>query len=38
MKCCICGSVRKCEPFLDKVLENLFLINSLQSFTPFLIS
>ena len=27
MKCCICGPVRNCEPFLDKVLENLLLIN-----------
>ena len=23
MKCCICGPVRNCEPFLDKVFENI---------------
>ena len=23
MKCCICGPVRNCGPFLDKVFENI---------------
>ena len=29
MKCCICGPVRNCEPFLDKVFENIEKIGSL---------
>jgi hypothetical protein len=29
MKCCICGPVRNCESFLDKVLENIEKIGSL---------
>jgi hypothetical protein len=29
MKCCICGPVRNCEPFLDKVLSNIEKIGSL---------
>jgi len=29
MKCCICGPVRNCGPFLDKVFENIEKIGSL---------
>jgi len=29
MKCCICGPVRNCEPFLDKVLQNVEKIGAL---------
>jgi len=29
MKCCICGPVRNCGPFLDKVLQNIEKIGSL---------
>lgn len=29
MKCCICGTVRNCEPFLNKIFENMELIGSL---------
>ena len=29
MKCCICGPVRNCEPFLDKVLKNIEKIGSI---------
>jgi hypothetical protein len=29
MKCCICGTVRNCAPYLDKVFENMELIGSL---------
>lgn len=29
MKCCICGPVRNCEPFLDKVFENIEKIGTL---------
>jgi len=29
MKCCICGPVRNCGPFLDKVLQNIENIGSL---------
>ena len=29
MKCCICGPVRNCDPFLDKVLQNIEKIGSL---------
>lgn len=29
MKCCICGPVRNCEPFLDKVFENIEKIGKL---------
>jgi len=29
MKCCICGPVRNCEPFLDKVLSNVEKIGSI---------
>jgi len=29
MKCCICGPVRNCAPFLDKVFENIEKIGSL---------
>jgi hypothetical protein len=29
MKCCICGPVRNCEPFLDKVLFNIEQIGKL---------
>jgi hypothetical protein len=28
MKCCICGPVKNCEPFLNKVLENIELIGA----------
>jgi hypothetical protein len=31
MKCCICGTVRNCEPFLDKVFSNMEIIGSLFS-------
>jgi len=29
MKCCICGPVRNCGPFLDKVLQNIEKIGSI---------
>lgn len=29
MKCCICGPVRNCEPFLNKVFENIEKIGTL---------
>lgn len=29
MKCCICGPVRNCEPFLDKVFSNIEKIGSI---------
>lgn len=29
MKCCICGTVRNCEKYLDKIFENMELIGSL---------
>ena len=29
MKCCICGPVRNCGPFLDKVLSNIEKIGAL---------
>lgn len=29
MKCCICGPVKNCELFLDKVLKNIEKIGSL---------
>jgi len=29
MKCCICGTVRNCAPYLDKIFENMELIGSL---------
>jgi len=29
MKCCICGPVRNCGPFLDKIFENIEKIGSL---------
>jgi hypothetical protein len=29
MKCCICGPVRNCGPFLDKVLQNIDKLGSL---------
>lgn len=29
MKCCICGPVRNCEPYLDKVFENIEKIGQL---------
>ena len=29
MKCCICGPVRNCGPFLDKVLQNIEKIGEL---------
>jgi hypothetical protein len=35
MKCCICGTVRNCESFLDKIFSNMELIGSL--FTDYMI-
>ena len=29
MKCCICGPVRNCGPYLNKVLENIEKIGSI---------
>lgn len=29
MKCCICGTVRNCGPYLDKIFQNMELIGSL---------
>ena len=29
MKCCICGPVRNCEPYLDKVFQNIQQVGSL---------
>ena len=29
MKCCICGTLKNCEPYLNKVLENIEKIGSL---------
>lgn len=29
MKCCICGPVRNCGPFLDKVFQNIEKIGAL---------
>ena len=29
MKCCICGPVKNCGPFLDKVLSNIEKIGAL---------
>ena len=29
MKCCICGPVRNCEPYLDKVLSNIEKLGSI---------
>jgi hypothetical protein len=29
MKCCICGTVRNCEPFLNKIFQNMELLGSL---------
>jgi len=29
MKCCICGTIRNCGPYLDKIFENMELIGSL---------
>jgi hypothetical protein len=29
MKCCICGTVRNCAPFLDKIFSNMEIIGSL---------
>jgi len=29
MKCCICGTVRNCEKFLDKIFKNMELIGSI---------
>ena len=29
MKCCICGPVKNCGPFLDKVFENIEKIGAL---------
>jgi len=29
MKCCICGPLRNCEPFLDKVLFNIEQIGTI---------
>jgi hypothetical protein len=29
MKCCICGTIRNCEPYLDKIFSNMELIGSL---------
>lgn len=29
IECCICGPIKNCEPFLDKVLENIEKIGSL---------
>jgi hypothetical protein len=29
MKCCICGTVRNCGPYLDKIFENMELIGNL---------
>ena len=29
MKCCICGPVRNCEPFLDTVFSNIEKIGAL---------
>ena len=29
MKCCICGPVRNCGPFLDKVLRNVEKIGAI---------
>lgn len=29
MKCCICGTVRNCEPFLTKIFQNMELLGSL---------
>ena len=28
MKCCICGTVRNCEPYLDKIFSNMEIIGS----------
>lgn len=34
MNCCICGTVRNCGPYLDKIFENIELIGSLfQNYT-----
>ena len=29
MKCCICGTVRNCGPYLDKIFNNMELVGSL---------
>ena len=29
MNCCICGAVKNCEPYLNKVFENIEKIGSL---------
>ena len=29
MKCCICGTIRNCAPYLDKIFQNMELIGSL---------
>jgi hypothetical protein len=29
MNCCICGPVKNCAPYLDKVIENMEKIGSL---------
>ncbi len=29
MNCCICGPVKNCGPFLDKIFENMEKIGSL---------